>query len=142
MQNRHYHNPSNLPRSPAFSQGVSVSASARTIYVSGQNAVTADGSLVGKDDLATQTTKSLENLKEVLADAGATIYDVVKWNVYVLNGLPAEEGFRAFLAVWGNAPNPPALTVTFVAGFAVPDVLVEIDAVAAVDSERHQDNER
>jgi hypothetical protein len=33
---------------------------------------------------------------------------------------------------WGRRPNPPAITVAFVSGFAVPGALVEIDAIAAI----------
>lgn len=135
MSERRYHNPDNLHKNPAFSQGVSVPSAARTVYVGGQNAMAADGSLVGMDDLATQTVKSLQNLQAVLADAGATIHDVVKWNIFILAGQPANEGFEAFRSVWGIDANPPAITVAFVSGFAVPGALVEIDAIAVIEAD-------
>jgi enamine deaminase RidA (YjgF/YER057c/UK114 family) len=40
-----HHNPAGLPRNPAFSQAVSVEGPTRTIYVGGQNAVDADGTV-------------------------------------------------------------------------------------------------
>ncbi len=135
MSDRRYHNPDTLHKSPAFSQGVSVPSTARTIYVGGQNAITADGSLVGSDDLSAQTVKSLENLQAVLADAGATIHDVVKWNIFILDGQSVNEGFEAFNSVWGKHSDPPAITVVFVSGFAIPGALVEIEAVAVVDAD-------
>ncbi|MEM8545198.1 MAG: RidA family protein [Cyanobacteria bacterium P01_H01_bin.119] len=137
MSKRRYHNPDALHKNPAFSQGVSVPSTARTIYVGGQNAIAADGSLVGGDDLAAQTMKSLQNLQTILADAGATIHDVVKWNILILAGQPANEGFEAFKSVWGQDANPPAITIAFVSGFAVPGALVEIDAIAVIDVDEH-----
>ncbi|MEM6793553.1 MAG: RidA family protein [Acidobacteriota bacterium] len=135
MSDRRYHNPEGLHGNPAFSHGVSVPASARTIYVGGQNAIDARGSLVGENDLFAQTVRALENLQAVLADAGATLRDVVKWSVLVVEGQSAGDGLRAFGSVWGRHPDPPAITVAFVSGLAIPGALVEIEAVAVVEGE-------
>ena len=89
MSDRRYHNPECLHKSPAFSHGVSVPATARTVYVGGQNATDADGVLVGESDLFAQTVKTLENLEAVLKDADATLHDVVKWSVLVIEGQSA-----------------------------------------------------
>lgn len=124
-------NPPELPRNPAFSQGVSVAGPARTIYVGGQNAVAADGTVVG-DDLGTQTTRALENLAAVLAEAGAGLEDVVHWSLAVVAGQPLAGGFAAFQRTWGTRPNPPAISMAYVAGLANPRFLVEISAVAVV----------
>jgi len=56
----------------------------------------------------------------------------VKWTVYVVQGQSSMAGFEAFLRYWGDRPNPPALTVVFVAGLADPNFLVEIEAIAVV----------
>jgi len=130
-----YLNPDGLSRNPAFTQAVVVTGKARTIYVGGQNAVNADGSIVGIGDLGAQAEKALRNLEIALAAAGAGLENVVKWNIYILQGQPIQAGFAAFQKVWGTRPNPPAITGVFVAGLARPDLLVEIDAVAVV-SER------
>ena len=132
MSDPRYHNPESLHKNPAFSHAVSVPATARTVYVGGQNAIDAEGKLVGENDLFAQTVKSLENLQTVLQDADATLHDVVKWTVLVVEGQSARDGLRAFGSVWGNHPNPPAITVAFVAGLAIPGVLVEIEAIAVV----------
>jgi len=59
---------------------------------------------------------------------------IVKWNIYVLQGQSLQEGFEVFQHVWGNRPNPPAISVMFVAGLAHPDFLAEMDAIAVVPS--------
>jgi enamine deaminase RidA (YjgF/YER057c/UK114 family) len=127
-----HHNPDGLPRNPAFSQAVSVAGAARTIYVGGQNAVAPDGRIVG-DDIAAQTTQTLANLQLVLADAGATLDDVVSWTLFVRQGVDLAAGFAAFMAVWGDRRDPPVISMAFVAGLARPEALVEISAVAVVD---------
>ena len=49
--------PDGLVKSPAFSHVAVVSGSVRTIHVGGQDAITADGEVVGKGDLGAQTTQ-------------------------------------------------------------------------------------
>jgi enamine deaminase RidA (YjgF/YER057c/UK114 family) len=126
-----YLNPESLARNPAFSQVVVVEAPAKTIYVGGQNAVTADGTIVG-DTLAEQTRQTLRNVEAALAAAGATVADVVRWTVAIVDGQPLREGFAAFGAVRGAAADPPAISVHVVSGLANPRFLVEIDAIAVV----------
>jgi enamine deaminase RidA (YjgF/YER057c/UK114 family) len=70
--------PEGLVRSPAFSHVAVVPPGATTNYAGGQNAVAADGVLVGEGDVAAQSARSLENAKTALAAAGATIRDVVQ----------------------------------------------------------------
>ena len=124
-------NPDGLASNPAYSQAVVVSGAVRTIYVGGQNAVAADGSIVG-DDLAAQTLQALANLQTVLAAAGAGLEDVVSWTLNILDGQPMMAGFQAFQQVWGQRPNPPAISFAFVAGLARPEFLLEISAIAVV----------
>jgi enamine deaminase RidA (YjgF/YER057c/UK114 family) len=122
-------NPSGMHNNPAFSQGVAVEGGARTIYVGGQNAVAADGEIVGTGDLAAQTEQVFVNLRTVLASAGAELHDVIKWTIYVVQGQDLLPGLGVFQKNWGTAP-PPAISVLFVAGLAHPDFMVEIEAVA------------
>lgn len=125
-------NPEGLHRNPAFSQAVSVSGSVRTVYVGGQNAVDAAGAIVGKGDVGAQSAKALENLQVALAAGGAGLEHVVKWGIHVVQGQPLRPGFEAFQRVWGDRPDPPAITMLYVAGLGHPDFLVEIDAIAVV----------
>ena len=125
-------NPDGLSRNPAFTNVVTVTGPAKTIYIGGQDAVDASGTIVGKGDLKAQTEQILKNIQAALAAAGAQPEHVIKWNIYVVEGQSVQDGFAAFQSVWGNPPNPPVITVAFVAGLGHPDFLAEIDAIAVV----------
>jgi enamine deaminase RidA (YjgF/YER057c/UK114 family) len=125
-------NPRGLPHNPAFSQGVSVSGAHRTIYVGGQNAVDESEAIVGRGDIGAQTRQVFANLRRVLEAGGAGLEHIVKWNIYVVHGQPVEPALAVFQEEWGRRPDPPAISVLFVAGLAHPDFLLEIDAVAVV----------
>jgi len=122
-------NPEGLHKNPAFSQAVVVEGPAKTVYVGGQNAVNADGAIVGRD-LATQSEQALKNVLGVLAALGATQENVVKLTIYVVQGSPLAQAFAAAQKVWGR--HATAISVLVVAGLANPEFLVEIDAVAAI----------
>ncbi|WP_194815979.1 RidA family protein [Nocardia sp. XZ_19_385] len=124
-------NPEKLHSNPAFTQAVRVPAGADIVYIGGQNGVDATGEVVGAD-IGAQARQALENLRICLDAAGASLEDVVKWTVLMVDGQDVRAGFGAFQEVWGQRPNPPAITVATVAGLAVPGALVEIEAVAAI----------
>lgn len=126
-------NPSALPRNPAFSQGVSVAGATRTVYVGGQNGIDAAGAPV-PGGVGEQTARALENVQHVLRDAGAGLDDIVFWTIQIVQGHPLGEAFAAFQRAWAGRPNPPAISVAFVAGLASPGFLVEITAIAVVDA--------
>jgi enamine deaminase RidA (YjgF/YER057c/UK114 family) len=127
-----YLNPDTLSKNPAFTQAIVVTGSAKTIYIGGQDAVDASGTVVGKGDIKAQTVQVLTNIKAILAAAGAQPEHIVKWNIYIVQGQSLQEGFAAFQQAWVRLPNPPTITGMFVAGLANPDFLVEIDAIAVV----------
>ena len=124
--------PDGLPHNPAFSNVAVVSGSVRTIYVGGQDAVDAEGNIVGIGDIVAQTEQVLRNLRTALAAAGAGPEHVVKWSVLVVDGQDFGSGYAAFQRVWGDRPNPPVITAAVVKGLAHPDFLVEMDAIAIV----------
>jgi enamine deaminase RidA (YjgF/YER057c/UK114 family) len=128
-------NPSGLHQNPAYSQVVVAEGNIRTVLVGGQNAVDASGEVVGRGDLGAQAEQVLRNLETALEAAGATLEHVVKWNVYVVQGQPLEPGFAAFQQAWRERPDPPLITMLYVAGLAHPDFLMEMDAMAIVPVE-------
>jgi enamine deaminase RidA (YjgF/YER057c/UK114 family) len=125
-------NPEGLPRNPAFTNVAVVSGRVRTIYIGGQDAIDAEGNVVGIGDVAAQTEQVLRNLRTALTAAGAEPEHVVKWNVLVVEGQDFATGYAAFQRVWGDRPNPPVITAAVVKGLAHPDFLVEMDAIAVV----------
>ncbi|MGY1706672.1 RidA family protein [Geodermatophilus sp. SYSU D00697] len=126
--------PPGLVASPFFSHVAVVPPGATTVYVGGQNAVDADGRLVGGDDVAAQTTRAVANVQTALAAAGATLADVVSWSVLIVEGADLQAGAAAAGAALDPDRDPPLITVARVAGLAVPGALVEISVVAAVTS--------
>ncbi len=122
-------NPEGMHVNPAFTQAVAVSGNVKTIYIGGQNAVSADGQIVG-DTLATQTEQIFKNLELVLAAAGATLHDIIKFTIFVVQGQDLVPGFAVFQQAWGASAKPPAVSMSFVAGLANPAFLVEIEAIA------------
>ena len=126
-------NPEGLFDSRVFSQVVTVSGNAKTIYIGGQNAITSEGQLIGRDNLELQTKQVLKNIQTALAAEGATFNDVIKLNIYMVNGCDPAVGLKAFMETIGELEKPPLITVLKVAGLANPLCLIEIDAIAVVE---------
>ena len=100
------------------------------LFISGQVAVNPQDEIVGKGDIRAQAEQAFANLQTVLSAAGLTIRDVVKLTTLCTerSGIPAIREVRQ--RVFGG--HTPASTLMIVAGLASPDLLVEIEAIAAV----------
>ena len=125
--------PDGLLHNPSFSQVV-VATGTRTVYIAGQVSIDERGTLVGAGDLAAQTAQVMRNVGLALAAAGASYADLVKITTYVVDYKPEHR------AIIGAARAPffaggmrPASTLVGVSALAMPDWLVEIEAVAVVD---------
>ncbi len=125
-------NPEGLHRNPAFSQAVAVSGPIRTVYVGGQNAVDAEGNIIGKGDIGLQSEMVAKNIVTALAAGQAAPEHVIKWTVYLVEGQAAGPAYAAFGKVWGTPANPPLISVVYVSALAHPDFLLEVEAVAVV----------
>ncbi|WP_369372438.1 RidA family protein [Promicromonospora sp. Populi] len=123
--------PDGLVSSPAFSHVAIVPPGATTIYVGGQNAVDAGGSLVGEGDVALQAVRTLENAKVALAAADATFGDVVQWTVLFVDGVDLAAAYGAIAPMLAS-DEPPLVLGARVAGLGVPGALIEVSAIAAV----------
>ena len=117
---------------------VSIATGARQVHVAGQVARTADGQPVAPGDLAGQVAQALRNTARGLAGAGATFADVVRLRFFVTHWTPDQiEPFLAGVAAVADElglpqPLPPASLIGVDVLFE-PDVLVEVEADAAVD---------
>jgi len=123
--------PDGLVSSPAFSHVAVVPAGATTIYVGGQNAVDANGVLVGAEDVAAQSIRALANAKIALQSVGASVDDVVQWTVLFVDGVDLAAAYGA-IGTDLASNEPPLVTGARVAGLGVPGALIEISAIAAV----------
>ena len=115
---------------PIFTQAVRVPADSELIYVSGITARLADGRLVGVGDIEAQTRQVLENIKNILAEVGATMDDVVQTLTHVIdaNDIPKISVIRR--EYYGDPP-PPSTTVQ-VSRLFDPDQLIEITVTAVI----------
>lgn len=125
-------NPDGLYKSPVFSQGIIIPASARLLLIGGQNGVDDKGEVVGKGDIAKQTAKALANMVKVLEAAGAGVKDLVKVTIILHQDADLQAGFAAWMNVWGDNANPPTVTAHRVTALTNPDVLIEIEAMAVL----------
>jgi enamine deaminase RidA (YjgF/YER057c/UK114 family) len=127
-----YINPEGLHKNPAYSQLVITKGPLKTIYIGGQNATTKEGQILGKGDIKAQALQTLSNLKIALAAGGASLSNVIKWNVYIVEGQDSKVAFQALEEDLKKMPHPPIITGVYVAALAQPDFLLEMDAVAVV----------
>ncbi|HTF19888.1 MAG TPA: RidA family protein [Chryseolinea sp.] len=123
-------NPDGLLKNPAFSQVAMTKSAGNTIYIGGQNAITKDMKIVGKGDIAQQTEYILENIEVALSSCKATLDDLFKLTIYIVQGQDVLKGFHGAQRFLKKLKNPPVITGVVVAALANPDYLVEIEAVA------------
>ncbi len=102
-----------------------------TVYVAGQVGWDIEGKLVGKDDFEAQARMALENLKRVLAAAGAQMTDVVQMNFYIINLEDFAKIRNPYREYFGK--YYPCQTLTVIKSLAEPDLLIEIQAIAVID---------
>jgi len=124
-----FSNPPGLSTPRGYTHVVDVPAG-RTLYIAGQVAFDAQGNIVGKGDVRAQTEQTFRNLETALESAGASFSDVVKldWYVRDMSQLGVYREVRdQFL---GTGPLP-ASTLVEVKGLALPDLLIEIEEIAA-----------
>ncbi|GAB4018166.1 RidA family protein [Spirosoma migulaei] len=123
-------NPDQLLKNPAFSQVAITKGNGSTIYIGGQNAITKDLEIIGKGDITLQTEYVLKNIETALNACDATIDDLFKLTIYIVQGQDVRKGFEGAQGFLKKLSNPPVITGIIVAGLANPDYLVEIEAVA------------
>ena len=108
-----------------------VARAGNTLYISGQVAKDIEGQLVGKGDFETQVRQVFTNLKNILDEVGGSVHNIAKMTTF-LTHYNYIETYRSVRDEFFQEPYP-ANTLLFVESLALPDFMVEIEAIAVLD---------
>ena len=113
-----------------FSQATAIAARGKLVFISGMTARKADGTIAGVGDITVQTRQVCENIKAAVEEAGGTLDDVMRVDVYVRN----MEHFKEIHSVRQEYFKPPlpASTMVEICKMTSPDYLIEINAIAVI----------
>lgn len=123
-------NPVTWSQEMGFNQGEVVSGEARTLYISGQTAMSSDGRPEHDGDIAAQLSLAVSNLEAVLAKAGMSLANLVRLNIYTTDVEALFPHYGVLAGKLGAAGVAPTTTMLGVTRLAIPGQLVELDGTA------------
>jgi enamine deaminase RidA (YjgF/YER057c/UK114 family) len=126
--------PDALFRSNDFGFAQVVSAEGKKlVFCAGQTAWDKEMNIVGEYDLEQQMEKTLENVGHALAEAGATLKDVCRLTIYVVDYHADQlETITGVLAKFFDKDALPANTLLGIQALALPEFMVEMEATAVI----------
>lgn len=105
------------------------------LFVAGQVALDEDGDVVGEGDFEAQMRQVFHNLERALAAGGGGFRNVAKFTTYLARADDVKEFYRVRRDLFGSlfpTGRYPANTLLVVDRLVSPDLLIEVEAVAAV----------
>jgi len=131
---KQYLNPKEIYHSPFFTHSVTVSGTAKLVYVAGQVSYDRDGFVIGKDDMRAQAEQVFKCLTHNLKAAGATWSDVIKLNGYMVRmNADSVNLYREVRSRYLDPKRMPASTLIGVKRLVHDDLLLEVEVIAAVE---------
>jgi len=125
--------PPSLPTPRGYNHGIVVSGG-KLLFLAGQDAGDSEGNIVAPGDLVGQFEQVLRNFKAVMDEAGGSMQDIVKLNVfvknrddYVANLKPIGKVFRDYFG-----DHYPAMALFEVSAFFRDGNLVELEGMAVI----------
>ena len=113
-----------------FSHAIAIEAKGKLVFISGMTSRRADGTIAGVGDIEAQTRQVCENLKAAVEEAGGTLDDVVRVDVYVRN-MEHFDTIHKVRREYFKAPAP-ASTMVEICKMTSPEYLIEINAIAVL----------
>lgn len=115
-----------------YSHGM-VAAGGELVVVAGQVAADRAGKLVGPGDAAAQTRQAFENVRAVLEAAGSSMRQIVRFQTFLTHASDIDAFMKArqevFPRYFPDGVYPPN-TILVVSRLVLPELLVEIEAMA------------
>lgn len=128
MTDTQFFTPPTLHQPFGYSHAVSARPG-RVVWTAGQVAIRPDGSTAPAGDWEGQTRLAMQNVGHALAAAGANWSDVVKLTFFVVD-VSEFATIRAVRDEFLDAERRPASTLVRVAGLLLPELIIEVEAVA------------
>ena len=113
-----------------YSQGIKVTNAQTILFLAGQVSYDKDGSAKHKGDFKAQARECFECIKRLVEAKGGTVKNIVKLNTYVTDIANRSMYREARKECFGD--HEPASTMVQISALAVPDYLIEIEAIAVV----------
>ncbi|QSB04617.1 RidA family protein [Natronoglycomyces albus] len=113
-----------------FNQGEVVTGQTRTLYISGQTAMSKEGKPEHDGDIAAQLALAVDNLEAVLAEAGMSLANLVRLNVYATDVDALFPHYGVLASRLGAAGVAPTTTMLEVNRLAIPGQMIELEGTA------------
>jgi 2-iminobutanoate/2-iminopropanoate deaminase len=112
----------------AFSPAVITTGPGQMVYVAGHTGQTADDGRSLAGDFEAQCRQTFRNIEKTLAEAGATLADLVTMTVFLIDSRYTTPMTELRTEIFGK--DFPASAAVTVAGFAQPSILIEVQGIA------------